>query len=254
MSQRARVIWYAKDRVENPPQTYEALADPQYKGQICIRSSSNVYNQSKMSSIIAVHGEEAATEWAAGVLANLARAPEGGDTDQLKGIVSGECDIAVANTYYFLRALNSEVDGLTGSTDQIGWVWPNQNDRGTHTNVAAMALTAHAPNRDDAIAFMEFMTTEYAQSHFADQNNEYPAVPGVPLGEGVASMGFFIPDNTTGTVTSLPRRITVTLTESPMARLSTTVNRSLVSAMALPSTLMMTSPRLTRPRLSRVVG
>lgn len=199
MSQRARIIWYAKDRVENPPQTYEALADPQYEGQVCIRSSTNVYNQSLMSSIIEVHGEAAARDWAEGVLANLARAPEGGDTDQLRGIVSGECDIAVSNTYYFLRALNSDVDGLTGSTDQIGWVWPNQNDRGTHTNVAAMALTANAPNRDDAIAFMEFMTTEYAQSHFADQNNEYPAVPGVPLGEGVASMGFFIPDNTTGT-------------------------------------------------------
>lgn len=199
MSQRARVIWYAKDRVENPPQTYEALADPQYAGQICIRSSANIYNQSLMSSIIEVHGEDSARDWATGVLANLARAPQGGDTDQLRGIVSGECDIAVANTYYFLRALSENVDGLTGSTDQIGWVWPNQNDRGTHTNVAAMALTANAPNRDDAIAFMEFMTTDYAQSHFANQNNEYPTVPGVPLGEGVASMGFFIPDNSTGT-------------------------------------------------------
>jgi len=199
MSQRARVIWYAKDRVDNPPQTYEALADPQYADQICIRSSTNIYNQSLMSSIIEVHGEEAATDWAAGVLANLARTPQGGDTDQLRGIVSGECDIAVANTYYFLRALGSEVEGLTGSTDQIGWVWPNQNDRGTHTNVAGMALTANAPNRDNAIAFMEFMTTEYAQTHFADQNNEYPTVPGVPLSAGVASMGFFIPDNSTGT-------------------------------------------------------
>jgi iron(III) transport system substrate-binding protein len=199
MSQRARVIFYDKERVENPPQTYEELADPAYAGQVCIRSSSNIYNLSLMSSIIDANGEEAAQEWAEGVLANMARDPQGGDTDQLRGIVSGECDIAVANTYYFLRALNSDVEGLTGSTDQIGWVWPNQNGRGTHTNVAAMALTANAPNPDDALAFMEFMTTQYAQSHFADQNNEYPAVPGVPLGEGVASMGFFIPDNTTGT-------------------------------------------------------
>ncbi|MGS4946746.1 Fe(3+) ABC transporter substrate-binding protein [Meridianimarinicoccus sp. RP-17] len=199
MSQRARIIWYAKDRVENPPQTYEDLADPQYAGQICIRSSTNVYNQSLMSSIIAANGEEAARAWAEGVRANMARDPQGGDTDQLRGIVSGECDIAVANTYYFLRGLTGDVDGLTDSIDQIGWVWPNQNGRGTHTNVAAMALTANAPNPDDAVAFMEFMTTEFAQTHFADQNNEYPAVPGVPLGEGVASMGFFIPDNTTGT-------------------------------------------------------
>jgi len=199
MSQRARIIWYAKDRVENPPQTYEALADPQYAGQICIRSSTNIYNLSLMSAIIDAHGEAAAQDWAAGVRANMARDPQGGDTDQLRGIVSGECDIAVSNTYYFLRALNSDVEGLTGSTDQIGWVWPNQNDRGTHTNVAAMALTANAPNPEDAVAFMEFMTTDYAQTHFADQNNEYPAVPGVPLSAGVASMGFFVADNSTGT-------------------------------------------------------
>ena len=198
MSQRARIIWYAKDRVDTPPQTYEALADDAYAGQICIRSSTNVYNQSLMASIIEVHGEKAAQDWAAGVRENMARAPQGGDTDQLRGIVSGECDIAVANTYYFLRAIMGDVGGLTGSTDNIGWVWPNQNDRGAHTNIAGMALTANAPNRDDAIAFMEFMTTEYAQSHFAEQNNEYPVVPGVPLNAAVAKLGFFIPDNSTG--------------------------------------------------------
>jgi iron(III) transport system substrate-binding protein len=105
MSQRARVIFYAKDRVETPPQTYEALADPMYEGQICIRTGSNIYNLSLMGAMIEHHGEDGAKDWAEGLLANLARAPEGGDTDQLKGIVSGACDIAVANTYYFARAI-----------------------------------------------------------------------------------------------------------------------------------------------------
>jgi len=198
MSQRARIIWYHKDRVDTPPLTYEALADPAYEGQICIRSSSNIYNLSMLAAIIEVHGEETAQDWAAGVRANMARDPQGGDTDQLRGIVSGECDIAVSNTYYFARGLASDVDGLTGSTDQIGWVWPNQNDRGAHTNVAAMAVTANAPNRDEAVQFVEFMTGDFAQEHFANQNNEYPAVPGVALGEAVAQLGYFIPDNTTG--------------------------------------------------------
>ena len=197
MSQRARIIWYSKDRVENPPQTYEALADDAYEGQVCIRSSTNVYNQSLLASIIEANGEEAAKDWAQGVRDNMARDPQGGDTDQLRGIVSGECDIAVTNTYYYLRGLMGDVNGLTGSTDDIGWVWPNQSGRGAHTNVAAAAVTANAPNRDDAVQFLEFLTTDFAQEHFANQNNEYPAVPGVALGEGVAQLGFFIPDTTT---------------------------------------------------------
>ncbi len=200
MSQRARIIFYAKDRVENPPQTYEALADEQYDDMICIRSSSNIYNLSLMSSIIEVHGRETAKEWAAGVRENMAREPQGGDTDQLRGIVSGECDIAVSNHYYFVRGLVGDVDGLTGSTDEIGWVWPNQSGRGAHVNLAAAAVTASAPNRENAVAFLEFLTTDFAQSHFAKQNNEFPAVPGVPLDQGVAQLGYFIPDTSTGAV------------------------------------------------------
>jgi len=198
MSQRARIIFYSRDRVDNPPQTYEALADPAYDGRICIRSSSNVYNQSLLASIIEVHGAETAREWAEGVRANMAREPQGGDTDQLRGIVSGECDIAVANTYYFVRGLVGEVSGLSDGIEGIGWVWPNQNGRGAHTNIAAMAVTANAPNRGDAVQFLEFMTSDFAQQHFARQNNEYPAVPGVALGDGVAQLGYFIPDNSTG--------------------------------------------------------
>jgi len=198
MSQRARIIFYAKDRVENPPQTYEALAEDQYDDMVCARSSSNIYNLSLMASIIEVHGRETAKEWAAGVYGNMAREPQGGDTDQLRGIVSGECDIAVSNHYYFVRGLVSDVDGLTGSTDQIGWVWPNQSGRGAHVNLAAAAVTANAPNRENAVKFLEFLSSDFAQSHFAKQNNEFPAVPGVPLDQGVAQLGYFIPDTSTG--------------------------------------------------------
>ncbi|HAR54245.1 MULTISPECIES: extracellular solute-binding protein [Roseovarius] len=199
VSQRARIIFYAKDRVENPPRTYEELADPSLEGQICIRSSKNIYNQSLLASLIEANGEEAAKDWAAGIVANMARDPEGGDTDQLRGLVSGECDIAVANHYYFLRGYDKDVEGLTSGIDGIGWVWPNQSDRGAHLNLAAAAMTKSAPNAEAAKTFLEFLTSEFAQQHFASQNNEYPAVPGVGLDEDTARLGFFIPDTATNT-------------------------------------------------------
>ena len=199
LSQRARIIYYSKDRVEDPPRTYEALADPAYEGQVCIRSSSNIYNQSLLASIIENHGEEAAKEWAAGVVANMARPPQGGDTDQLRGIVSGECDIAVGNTYYFARGLARDVDGLTDGIDGIGWVWPNQSGRGAHVNLAAAGIAVNAPNKAEATALLEYLTSEAAQAQFANANNEYPVKSGVPIGEHVAKMGLFIPDNDTPT-------------------------------------------------------
>ncbi|UXX82498.1 extracellular solute-binding protein [Roseovarius pelagicus] len=199
VSQRARIIFYAKDRVENPPMTYEALTDDEWKGRICIRSSSNIYNQSLLASIIEADGEEGAREWATGMVDNMARAPQGGDTDQLRGLVSGECDVAVANHYYFLRGFDKDVEGLTSGIDNIGWVWPNQSDRGAHLNLTAAAMTVSSPNPDQARTLLEFLTSAYAQQHFADQNNEYPAVPGVGLGAGPARLGFFIPDTATPT-------------------------------------------------------
>ena len=199
LSQRSRIIFYAKDRVENPPQTYEELADPKYKGQICIRSSSNVYNQSLLASMIEVHGEEAAKDWAQGIVANMARAPKGGDTDQLRGIVSGECDIAVSNTYYFARGLASDVEGLTSGIDGIGWVWPNQEDRGAHMNLVAAGIATHAPNKDEALALLEFLASETAQAQFANANNEFPVLAGVDIGEHVSKLGEFKPDSTTPT-------------------------------------------------------
>lgn len=199
VSQRARIIFYAKDRVETPPQTYEELADEKWKGKICIRSSSNIYNQSLMASIIETHGEEAAKDWAAGILANMARDPQGGDTDQLRGIVSGECDVVVANQYYFARGLEKDVEGLTSGIDNIGWVWPNQEDRGAHVNLVTAAMLANSPNPENAAKLLEFLTGDFAQAHFASQNNEYPAVEGVELDKDVVSMGDFKPDTTTNT-------------------------------------------------------
>ena len=199
VSQRARIIFYAKDRVDTPPQTYEALADPEWTDRICIRSSSNIYNQSLMASIIEAHGEEAAKGWAAGVLANMARDPQGGDTDQLRGIVSGECDVVVANQYYFARGLETDIEGLTSGIDNIGWVWPNQGDRGTHVNLVTAAMLTNAPNPDNAKALLEFLTSDFAQQHFAGENNEYPAVEGLELDKEVEMMGTFKPDTTTPT-------------------------------------------------------
>ena len=202
LSQRARIIFYAKDRVETPPQTYEELADPKWQGKVCIRSSSNVYNQSLLASLIEANGAEAAKDWAAGVVANMARPPQGGDTDQLRGIVSGECDVVVANNYYFLRGFDGDVDGLTSGIEGIGWVWPNQDGRGAHVNLAVAAMTAAAPHPDEATALLEFLTGDFAQTQFARDNHEYPAVEGVAGDEGTARLGTFKADTTTNTSAS----------------------------------------------------
>lgn len=191
ISTRARVIFYDKEAVENPPQTYADLADPQYKGKICIRSSSNIYNLSLLASIIAHEGEEAAKDWASGVLANLAREPQGGDTDQLRGIVSGECQIAVANTYYFARGLAESVSGLSEGIDKIGVVFPDQEGNGTHVNISGAAVAAHAPNEENAVKFLEYLTSDEAQQFFANGNNEYPVVAGVEASSVVQGLGEF---------------------------------------------------------------
>ncbi len=199
VSQRARIIFYAKDRVENPPQTYEDLADPAFKGKICIRSSSNIYNQSLMASIIEVAGEDTAKSWAEGIVANMARDPQGGDTDQLRGIVSGECDIAVANHYYFARGLEKDVNGLTSGIDNIGWVWPNQDGRGVHVNATTAAQIKTSPNHEAGAKLMEFLVGDFAQEYFSGQNNELPVVDGVKIDAEVASLGEFKADDTTPT-------------------------------------------------------
>ena len=191
---RARIIFYDKDDVTEPPQTYQELADPKYKGMICTRSSSNVYMQSLLASIIANDGEEAAREWAAGLLANLAREPEGGDTDQLRGLVSGECDIALSNHYYYARAFRQEVSGLTDSVDEIGYVFPNQETNGTHVNISAIGIAKHAPNADNARAFIEYLLTPSAQKLITSGSDEFPVLDEVAPSEAVDNLGDFKAD------------------------------------------------------------
>ena len=194
-SQRARIIFYDEEDVETPPRTYEALADPMYEGMVCTRSSSNIYMLSLMASMIEAHGAEDAKAWAEGLYANRARDPQGGDTDQLRGIVSGECDIVLSNTYYYVRGITGDVSGLTEGIDRIGWVFPNQSGRGAHVNVSVGGVAANAPNRENAIRFLEYLTSDQAQQYFSEGNNEYPAVPGVALSEGVAQLGLFRQDD-----------------------------------------------------------
>lgn len=194
-SQRARILFYDKNDVANPPQTYADLADPQYKGMVCIRSSTNVYSQTILAAMIEHMGAEAAEKWAAGVYANFARQPQGGDTDQIRGVVSGECEIAMSNTYYFGRAVRRDVSGVSNSLDMIGWVFPDQAGNGSHMNLSGGGVAKNAPNRDNAIKFLEYLASDQAQQYFSAGNDEYPAVAGVGLSPSVAYMGMFKADD-----------------------------------------------------------
>lgn len=193
-SQRGRIIFYNKDKVANPPATYADLAKPEYEGLVCIRSSTNVYNQTLLASIVTHEGADAATSWAEGIVANMAREPQGGDTDQLRGIVSGECDIAVSNTYYFARSIRKDVKGLSADRDMIGWVFPNQDGYGAHMNLSGGGVAAHAPNKENAILFLEYLASDQAQQYFSAGNDEFPAVEGVELAESVKTLGDFKAD------------------------------------------------------------
>lgn len=195
-SQRARILFYDKNDVSEPPQTYQDLADPKYAGKICIRSSSNVYTQTITAALIEHLGRDAVADWAKGVVANFARDPQGGDTDQLRGIASGECDIAMSNTYYFGRAIRKDVDGLPAEVrENIGWVFPNQASVGAHMNLSGGGVAVNAPNKENAIKFLEYLASDAAQQYFSAGNDEYPAVPGVSLSPSVATLGFFKPDD-----------------------------------------------------------
>lgn len=196
-SQRIRVIFYDKTKVDPADiQTYESLADPKLKGQVCTRSSGNIYMLSLMASVIDAAGESAAKEWAEGLYNNRARDPAGGDTDQLRGIASGECAVAVSNTYYFARALRKDVKGLDDEAmANIGWVFPNQADRGAHANISGAGVVATAPNAENAVKFLEYLASDEAQQYFSAGNDEYPAVPGIGLSPSVAALGIFKSDD-----------------------------------------------------------
>ncbi|MBY6109748.1 Fe(3+) ABC transporter substrate-binding protein [Halomonas sp. DP1Y21-3] len=194
-SQRVRAIFYNPETIE-PEQvdSYEKLADPSLKGKICIRSSNNIYNQSLLASMVEHHGEEGAEEWAQGVVDNMARDPEGGDRDQIKGVASGECDVAVANHYYYVRLLTSDDADEREAAESVQILFPNQEDRGAHVNVGGAGLVKGAPNHDNAVAFLEFLASDEAQELFAVGNHEFPVVEGVAVDEVLGSWGEFKKD------------------------------------------------------------
>ena len=164
LSVRARPIIYAKDRVK-PEQlsTYEALAGPQWKGKLCLRSSDSVYNQSLVAGMIAHHGEATTEAWAKGLVANLARPPKGGDRDQIKAVAAGECDLTLANTYYLGGMVNSGDAAEKQAAAQVAVFWPDAQTTGVHVNVSGAGITAHARQRDNAIKLLEFLASDQAQ-------------------------------------------------------------------------------------------
>lgn len=196
LSARARVIFYDPKRVK-PEQiaTYEALADPELGKVVCVRSSSNIYNQSLVAALIAHHGVEQVDRWIKGFVNNFARKPQDNDTAQIKAVASGECAVAVANSYYYARMLASGKPGDKDVTDKVAVLWPNQGDRGAHMNLSGAGVTASARNVEGAVKLLEFLSGEKAQEIYARENNEYPVNPKVKATGPVAEMGEFKADN-----------------------------------------------------------
>ena len=193
LTKRARIVVYAKERIK-PEQlsTYEDLTDEKWRGKILVRSSDNMYNQSLLASMIANKGEESAKNWAKGIVKNMAREPKGNDTDQVTALVAGEGDLAIVNTYYVAKMLNTEEN--KSIKDKIGVFFPNQNDRGAHFNVSGAGIAKYAPNRANAVKLLEFLCSEQAQQIFAEANQEYPVRNGVAPSATLQSFGTFKAD------------------------------------------------------------
>lgn len=193
LTARARIVYAAKDRVApGEVTTYEDLATDKWKGRICTRSGTNDYNIALLAAVIAHHGEEAGRAWAEGLKANLARKPAGGDRDQVLAIAAGECDIAIGNTYYIGQMLNNPEQRAAAETVRVDF--PVFQGAGTHLNVSGVAMTRAAPNREAALRFMEWLSSDRAQAIYAETNHEFPVKPGVARSALVASWGAFTPD------------------------------------------------------------
>lgn len=195
LTTRGRVVYASKERVAQDEITYEDLADPKWKGKICTRDGQHSYNVGLFASMIAHHGEAETEKWLAGLRDNLARKPDGGDRDQAKAIFAGECDVALGNSYYVGRMMTNEKE-----PEQKDWaaaikvLFPNAKDRGTHVNISGMALAKNAPNKENALKLMEFLSEGEAQKIYAEQVFEYPVLPGVETSEVVKSFGEIKPD------------------------------------------------------------
>jgi iron(III) transport system substrate-binding protein len=187
-SLRARVIAYNKANVKpGELSKYEDLADAKWKGRVCMRSSSNIYNLSLMGALIDHLGEAQAEAWAKAVRANLAREPKGGDTDQLKSVAAGECDVTISNQYYYARLARSQKPEDRAVAEKVGVLFPNQATWGAHVNISGAGVMQNAPHRDAAVKFLEYLASDEAQRYFADGNNEWPVVPSVQVANPVLS-------------------------------------------------------------------
>jgi len=196
LSQRARTVFYAKDKVD-PSQlsSYEDLADKKWRGKICLRSSNNIYNQSLVASMIDNIGNEKTLAWAKDLVSNIAKPPAGGDTDQLKAVAAGVCEITLANTYYFGRLMNSDKAGDKKVVEKVGLFWPNQQGRGVHMNVSGAGVTKHARHKENAIKLIEFMTSPESQAWYAAVNSEFPVLKTAAVSDALKSWGEFKADN-----------------------------------------------------------
>jgi iron(III) transport system substrate-binding protein len=182
LSTRARVLVYNKQTVKRDDvDTYEKLADPKNKGKVCTRSGSHPYNLSLFGSVLEHLGPQATETWLQGVVSNMARAPKGGDTDQIKAVASGECQVALTNTYYLARLMRSDKADDKQVVENVGVVFPNQQTWGTHVNIAGAAAAKFAPHRQAAVQFLEYLAGDQAQAYFADGNNEWPVAKGVKV-------------------------------------------------------------------------
>lgn len=197
-STRARVIVYNKERIKpEAVSSYEQLADASLKGSVCSRSGSHPYNLSLGAALIHHHGEEKTEAWARGLVSNFARAPKGGDTDQIRAVGAGECGVAIANSYYVARLMNSSRPEDQAVVQAVGVVWPNQATTGTHMNVSGAGMLKTAPNKESAVQFLEYLATDEAQRYFADGNNEWPVVASVKVDNAaLTTLGEFKADTT----------------------------------------------------------
>ncbi|HAN64349.1 MAG TPA: iron ABC transporter substrate-binding protein [Rhizobiales bacterium] len=195
LTRRARVVYASKERVKQNTISYEELADPKWRGKICIRSGQHVYNVALIASMIAAHGEAWTETWLKGVKANLARKPAGDDRLQVKGVYAGECDIAVGNTYYMGVMLQDDKEPEQKEwANSVNILFPNTGDRGTHVNVSGAVVAKYAPHKDNAVKLIEFLASDKGQQMYAEVNNEYPVKEGVPWSKLVQSWGPFKPD------------------------------------------------------------
>lgn len=195
LSLRARVIIYAKAAIDPARlSTYEDLADPKWKKQICVRSSTDIYNQSLVASLLAHHGQEGTERWITGLVDNFARPPKGGDRDQIKAVAAGQCGLALVNTYYLAAMLDSDLEREREAAAQVALFWPNQAGRGAHVNISGAGVTRAAGNPASATRLLEYLAAPPAQEWYANANHEYPVRPGVPIDPVMRAWGDFKAD------------------------------------------------------------